>query len=206
MRNSAKHFLFSLRIRGFIDNYPNPLYKALLPLSLVSSSCHCSQILALYKYHNPGASAQPCCVPQTLEPLPILYYMGRQHKVCIPQPIKPQSELVCLQIALCESISHIPGDFPYRWSSCQTWSWSPASVAKNTSWHTALSPLKHIPRLKKLCLRPEREAWDSSNKDKKNVDKGNKYLKSSGYVWSAFPPISSTIIMLNAHQTKELFV
>ncbi|XP_038141866.1 transforming growth factor, beta 1a [Cyprinodon tularosa] len=40
-----------------------------------------SQILALYKHHNPGASAQPCCVPQTLEPLPILYYVGRQHRV-----------------------------------------------------------------------------------------------------------------------------
>lgn len=39
------------------------------------------QILALYKHHNPGASAQPCCVPQTLEPLAILYYVGRQHKV-----------------------------------------------------------------------------------------------------------------------------
>ncbi|XP_067084809.1 transforming growth factor beta-1 proprotein-like isoform X2 [Osmerus mordax] len=40
-----------------------------------------SQVLALYKQHNPGASAQPCCVPQLLEPLPILYYVGRQHKV-----------------------------------------------------------------------------------------------------------------------------
>ncbi|XP_035009890.1 transforming growth factor, beta 1a [Hippoglossus stenolepis] len=40
-----------------------------------------SQILALYKHHNPGASAQPCCVPEALEPLPILYYVGRQHKV-----------------------------------------------------------------------------------------------------------------------------
>ncbi|XP_034024493.1 transforming growth factor, beta 1a [Thalassophryne amazonica] len=40
-----------------------------------------SQILALYKHHNPGASAQPCCVPQGLEPLTILYYVGRQHKV-----------------------------------------------------------------------------------------------------------------------------
>ncbi|CAB1315995.1 unnamed protein product [Coregonus sp. 'balchen'] len=40
-----------------------------------------SQVLALYKHHNPGASAQPCCVPQVLEPLPILYYVGRQHKV-----------------------------------------------------------------------------------------------------------------------------
>ncbi|XP_013880593.1 transforming growth factor, beta 1a [Austrofundulus limnaeus] len=40
-----------------------------------------SQIMALYKHHNPGASAQPCCVPQALEPLPILYYVGRQHRV-----------------------------------------------------------------------------------------------------------------------------
>ncbi|KAK6470678.1 transforming growth factor beta-1 proprotein-like [Huso huso] len=40
-----------------------------------------SQILSLYNHHNPGASAQPCCVPQVLEPLPILYYVGRQHKV-----------------------------------------------------------------------------------------------------------------------------
>ncbi|KAM9318247.1 transforming growth factor, beta 1a [Pholidichthys leucotaenia] len=40
-----------------------------------------SQILALYKHHNPGASAQPCCVPQALDPLPIIYYVGRQHKV-----------------------------------------------------------------------------------------------------------------------------
>ncbi|XP_066559837.1 transforming growth factor beta-1 proprotein [Amia ocellicauda] len=40
-----------------------------------------SKILALYKHHNPGASAQPCCSPQVLEPLPILYYVGRQHRV-----------------------------------------------------------------------------------------------------------------------------
>ncbi|XP_039624172.1 transforming growth factor beta-1 proprotein-like isoform X1 [Polypterus senegalus] len=40
-----------------------------------------TQILALYNHHNPGASAQPCCVPQVLEPLPILYYVGRNHKV-----------------------------------------------------------------------------------------------------------------------------
>ncbi|KAJ8280304.1 hypothetical protein GJAV_G00052980 [Gymnothorax javanicus] len=40
-----------------------------------------SQILALYKHHNPGASAQPCCVPQFMEPLPIIYYVGRQHRV-----------------------------------------------------------------------------------------------------------------------------
>lgn len=48
----------------------------------------CLQILALYKHHNPGASAQPCCVPQTLEPLPILYYVGRQHKVAKSIPVE----------------------------------------------------------------------------------------------------------------------
>lgn len=46
-----------------------------------SSENKYSQILALYKQHNPGASAQPCCVPQALDPLPILYYVGRQHRV-----------------------------------------------------------------------------------------------------------------------------
>ncbi|XP_062391870.1 transforming growth factor beta-1 proprotein [Sardina pilchardus] len=40
-----------------------------------------AQVLSLYKHHNPGASAQPCCVPHVMDPLPILYYVGRQHKV-----------------------------------------------------------------------------------------------------------------------------
>ncbi|XP_032870275.1 transforming growth factor beta-3 proprotein-like isoform X2 [Amblyraja radiata] len=38
-------------------------------------------VLGLYNMHNPGASASPCCVPQLLEPLTILYYVGRQAKV-----------------------------------------------------------------------------------------------------------------------------
>uniref|UniRef100_A0A2K6SA49 Transforming growth factor beta n=1 Tax=Saimiri boliviensis boliviensis TaxID=39432 RepID=A0A2K6SA49_SAIBB len=40
-----------------------------------------SKVLALYNQHNPGASAAPCCVPQALEPLPIVYYVGRKPKV-----------------------------------------------------------------------------------------------------------------------------
>ncbi|XP_030075415.1 transforming growth factor beta-1 proprotein [Microcaecilia unicolor] len=40
-----------------------------------------SKVLALYNHHNPGASASPCCVPQVLEPLPIIYYVGRTPKV-----------------------------------------------------------------------------------------------------------------------------
>lgn len=46
-----------------------------------SSENKYSQVIGLYRHHNPGASAQPCCVPQVLEPLPIIYYVGRQHKV-----------------------------------------------------------------------------------------------------------------------------
>ncbi|XP_069500501.1 transforming growth factor beta-1 proprotein [Ambystoma mexicanum] len=40
-----------------------------------------TKVLALYNQHNPGASASPCCVPQVLEPLPIVYYLGRTPKV-----------------------------------------------------------------------------------------------------------------------------
>ncbi|XP_074162996.1 transforming growth factor beta-1 proprotein [Sminthopsis crassicaudata] len=40
-----------------------------------------SKVLALYNQHNPGASVNPCCVPQALEPLPIVYYVGRKPKV-----------------------------------------------------------------------------------------------------------------------------
>ncbi len=52
-------------------------------MALKLSGFLCLQVLALYRHHNPGASAQPCCVPQVLDPLPILYYVGRQHKVRI---------------------------------------------------------------------------------------------------------------------------
>ncbi|XP_057199557.1 transforming growth factor beta-3 proprotein [Triplophysa rosa] len=40
-----------------------------------------SSLLALYNTLNPDASASPCCVPQDLEPLTILYYVGRTPKV-----------------------------------------------------------------------------------------------------------------------------
>lgn len=39
------------------------------------------QLLSLYNTLNPEASASPCCVPQDLEPLTILYYSGRTPKV-----------------------------------------------------------------------------------------------------------------------------
>lgn len=40
-----------------------------------------TQILPLYNKLNPEASASPCCVPQDLEPLTIVYFMGRTPKV-----------------------------------------------------------------------------------------------------------------------------
>ncbi|KAH0631514.1 hypothetical protein JD844_005861 [Phrynosoma platyrhinos] len=40
-----------------------------------------SKVLSLYNQHNPSASATPCCVPNELEPLGIVYYVGRQAKV-----------------------------------------------------------------------------------------------------------------------------
>ncbi|XP_076004788.1 transforming growth factor beta-3 proprotein-like [Genypterus blacodes] len=48
---------------------------------LRSSDTTHSTLLSLYKTLNPEASASPCCVPQDLEPLTILYYSGRTPKV-----------------------------------------------------------------------------------------------------------------------------
>lgn len=44
-------------------------------------ACLFAQVLGLYNTLNPEASASPCCVPQDLEPLTILYYVGRTPKV-----------------------------------------------------------------------------------------------------------------------------
>ncbi|XP_051499877.1 transforming growth factor beta-1 proprotein [Apus apus] len=46
-----------------------------------SADTQYTKVLALYNQHNPGASAAPCCVPQTLDPLPIVYYVGRKARV-----------------------------------------------------------------------------------------------------------------------------
>ncbi|XP_028997580.1 transforming growth factor beta-3 proprotein-like [Betta splendens] len=48
---------------------------------LRSSDTTHSSLLSLYNTLNPEASAAPCCVPQDLEPLTILYYSGRTPKV-----------------------------------------------------------------------------------------------------------------------------
>lgn len=48
---------------------------------LRSSDTTHSTLLSLYNTLNPEASASPCCVPQDLEPLTILYYVGRSAKV-----------------------------------------------------------------------------------------------------------------------------
>ncbi|XP_077443401.1 transforming growth factor beta-3 proprotein-like [Stigmatopora argus] len=48
---------------------------------LRSSDTPHSSLLSLYNTLNPEASPSPCCVPQELEPLTILYYSGRTPKV-----------------------------------------------------------------------------------------------------------------------------
>lgn len=60
-------FLFSTNLNGFLTLSP---HLHLFP-----------QVLGLYNTLNPEASASPCCVPQDLEPLTILYYVGRTPKV-----------------------------------------------------------------------------------------------------------------------------
>lgn len=48
---------------------------------LWSADTQYNMVLPLYNKMNPDASAAPCCVPQDLEPLTIIYYVGRKPKV-----------------------------------------------------------------------------------------------------------------------------
>ncbi|XP_072251665.1 transforming growth factor beta-2 proprotein [Leuresthes tenuis] len=48
---------------------------------LWSANNHYNMILPLYNKLNPEASASPCCVPQELEPLTIMYFVGRTPRV-----------------------------------------------------------------------------------------------------------------------------
>ncbi|XP_069501244.1 transforming growth factor beta-2 proprotein-like [Ambystoma mexicanum] len=48
---------------------------------LWSADTQYNMVLPLYNKLNPDASASPCCVPQDLEPLTIIYYLGRTPKV-----------------------------------------------------------------------------------------------------------------------------
>lgn len=48
---------------------------------LWSSDTQHSQILGLYNNINPEGSPSPCCVSQDLEPLTILYYIGKNPKI-----------------------------------------------------------------------------------------------------------------------------
>ncbi|KAK9412010.1 transforming growth factor beta-2 [Crotalus adamanteus] len=48
---------------------------------LWSSDTQHSRVLSLYNSINPEASASPCCVSQDLEPLTILYYIGKTPKI-----------------------------------------------------------------------------------------------------------------------------
>ncbi|MEE6491258.1 hypothetical protein FKM82_016151 [Ascaphus truei] len=53
-----------------------------------------SKVLALYNNHNPTASASPCCVPDVLEPLTIIHYVGRT-------PIVKQLSNMVVKSCLC---------------------------------------------------------------------------------------------------------
>ncbi|KAL2082407.1 hypothetical protein ACEWY4_022225 [Coilia grayii] len=62
--------------KGYFANYcsgPCPYMQS-------SDATH-STLLSLYQTLNPDASISPCCVPQEMEPLTILYYSGRNPKV-----------------------------------------------------------------------------------------------------------------------------
>ncbi|KAK5862829.1 hypothetical protein PBY51_018187 [Eleginops maclovinus] len=48
---------------------------------LWSADTQHSKVLGLYNTINPEASASPCCVSQDLEPLTILYYIGKTPKI-----------------------------------------------------------------------------------------------------------------------------
>uniref|UniRef100_A0A8D0DZ04 Transforming growth factor beta n=1 Tax=Salvator merianae TaxID=96440 RepID=A0A8D0DZ04_SALMN len=48
---------------------------------LWSSDTQHSRVLSLYNTINPEASASPCCVSQDLEPLTILYFVGKTPKI-----------------------------------------------------------------------------------------------------------------------------
>ncbi|XP_004560146.1 transforming growth factor beta-2 proprotein isoform X2 [Maylandia zebra] len=48
---------------------------------LWSADTQHSKVLGLYNTINPAASASPCCVSQDLEPLTILYYIGKTPKI-----------------------------------------------------------------------------------------------------------------------------
>ncbi|KAK1170657.1 transforming growth factor beta-2 proprotein-like [Huso huso] len=48
---------------------------------LWSADTQHSKVLSLYNTINPEASASPCCVSQDLEPLTILYYIGKTPKI-----------------------------------------------------------------------------------------------------------------------------
>lgn len=68
--------------RDLLTWQPLPVLNQLKRIpDLVTTFTLFLQVLGLYNTLNPEASASPCCVPQDLEPLTILYYVGRTPKV-----------------------------------------------------------------------------------------------------------------------------
>ncbi|ETE57217.1 Transforming growth factor beta-1, partial [Ophiophagus hannah] len=83
-RPSCSSLRFSQSLSLFLVTWGPKLDVVLTKKSCISKQAvlvSFAQVLALYNFHNPSASAAPCCVPDELEPLGIIYYVGRQAKL-----------------------------------------------------------------------------------------------------------------------------
>lgn len=63
------------------DRAGHAVFKGFVSYSLSVFFTCVLQVLGLYNSINPEASASPCCVSQDLEPLTILYYIGKTPKI-----------------------------------------------------------------------------------------------------------------------------
>ena len=78
-RSSHSSFLFFL---SFKQHWSKTIAFVNIKPHTHTSVCDSSlQVLGLYNTINPEASASPCCVSQDLEPLTILYYIGKTPKI-----------------------------------------------------------------------------------------------------------------------------
>lgn len=68
---------FWLKVKPVTKIVVTLVYPWLKPFLLLKYQ----QLLSLYQTLNPDASISPCCVPQEMEPLTILYFSGRNPKV-----------------------------------------------------------------------------------------------------------------------------
>lgn len=178
---------------------------------LSSLFSHVSILLMVYRFW-------PCINITTQEPLPSPAVFPRHWSHCQSFTTWAGNTryLYCSQVTfilgwnvywtfyvkatLLNDLSHYCWFFTFRWSSCPIWLWSLASVAKNTTWHTALPPFKHTQRWNKSHLRPQRGVFDRDKEEENNVDK-RKII---------FKVITIFVVKLcqdvEAHQTMDFFI